>query len=399
MLIDFFHHLKAGKLPVSTKEFLTLLEALQKHVAGHSIDEFYYLSRACLVKDESDYDKFDKAFGEYFKGVERIPGLEAEIPEDWLRLMAKKHLTPEEKAKLQALGWDRLMEEFKKRLQEQKKRHAGGSKWIGTGGSSPFGAHGYHPEGIRIGAESAGNRTAVKVWENREYRNLDDKLELGTRNIKVALRRLRRFAREGAEEELDLEGTIDETARNAGELEVVTRPPRRPNLRVLLLMDVGGSMDPYADLVSRLFSAASKATHWKELRSYYFHNCVYGRVYKTEAFRDPVDVHQVLSECGPHWKLIVVGDALMAPYELLSEGGALYLDERRGQGQSRGIDWLHLLTQHFHRSAWLNPEPPQAWQGNTIEAVREVFAMFPLTLAGLEEAVGHLTRGGTGARR
>ncbi|MEK7737756.1 MAG: hypothetical protein AAB319_08380, partial [Pseudomonadota bacterium] len=256
MLIDFFLHLKTAKLPVSTKEFLTLLEALQAGLAGHSLDDFYVLARACLVKDESNYDKFDRAFGAYFKGVTSIPGLEAEIPEDWLRQMMQKHLTPEEKAKLEKLGWDKLMEQFKQRLEEQKGRHQGGSKWIGTGGSSPFGHGGYHPEGIRVGGDSAGNRSAVKVWENREYRNLDDSVELGTRNIKIALRRLRRFAREGAAEELDLDGTIRGTAQNAGWLDLKMRPERHNKIKVLLFLDIGGSMDDHIRLCEELFSAA-----------------------------------------------------------------------------------------------------------------------------------------------
>jgi len=388
MLIDFFHHLKAGKLPVSTKEFLTLLEALQKHVAGHSIDEFYYLSRACLVKDESNYDKFDKAFGEYFKGVERIPGLEAEIPEDWLRLMAKKHLTPEEKAKLQALGWDKLMEEFKKRLQEQKQRHAGGSKWIGTGGSSPFGAHGYHPEGIRIGAESAGNRTAVKVWENREYRNLDDKLELGTRNIKVALRRLRRFAREGAEEELDLDGTITSTARNAGWLDILMRPERHNKVKVLLFLDIGGSMDPHVRICEELFSAAK--AEFRHLEHFYFHNCVYDYVWRDNLRRrnERFDTLELLRTYGPDWKAIFVGDAAMSPYELVERGGSVeYTNDEPG------IVWLTRVFEHFRRVAWWNPEPERAWEyTRSTQMILQKLGprMFPLTLSGIARGIDAL---------
>ena len=390
MLIDFFHHLKAGKLPVSTKEFLTLLEALQKHVAGHSIDEFYYLSRACLVKDESNYDKFDKAFGEYFKGVERIPGLEAEIPEDWLRLMAKKHLTPEEKAKLQALGWDKLMEEFKKRLQEQKQRHAGGSKWIGTGGSSPFGAHGYHPEGIRIGAESAGNRTAVKVWENREYRNLDDKLELGTRNIKVALRRLRRFAREGAEEELDLDGTVASTARNAGWLDILMRPERHNKVKVLLFLDIGGSMDDHIRVCEEMFSAAK--TEFKHLEYFYFHNCVYDHVWRDNRRRhsERFSLWDVMHKYGPDYKLILVGDATMSPYEILQPGGSVeYMNEESG------ATWMRRLLDTYPHAVWLNPEPEHLWPyRHSITVLHSLMGgrMFPLTLEGLERAMRLLSK-------
>ena len=390
MLIDFFHHLKAGKLPVSTKEFLTLLEALQKHVAGHSIDEFYYLSRACLVKDESNYDKFDKAFGEYFRGVERIPGLEAEIPEDWLRLMAKKHLTPEEKAKLQALGWDKLMEEFKKRLQEQKKRHAGGSKWIGTGGSSPFGAHGYHPEGIRVGGESAGNRTAVKVWENREYRNLDDKLELGTRNIKVALRRLRRFAREGAEEELDLDGTIASTARNAGWLDILMRPERHNKVKVLLFLDIGGSMDDHIRVCEEMFSAAK--TEFKHLEYFYFHNCVYDHVWRDNRRRhsERFSLWDVMHKYGPDYKLILVGDATMSPYEILQPGGSVeYMNEESG------ATWMRRLLDTYPHAVWLNPEPEHLWPyRHSITVLHSLMGgrMFPLTLEGLERAMRLLSK-------
>ena len=267
MLIEFFLHLKSHKLPVSTREYLDLLAAMQARVASHSIDDFYFLSRALLVKDETNYDRFDRAFGEYFKGVQQIPGLDAEIPEDWLKALAKKHLSPEDKARLEKLGWDKLMEEFRKRLAEQKGRHAGGSKWIGTGGTSPFGNAGYHPEGIRVGGESAGNRTAIKVWEQREFRNLDDTLELGTRNIKLALRRLRQFAREGAADELDLDGTIDATARNAGWLDLMMRPERHNAVKVLLFLDVGGSMEDHVRICEELFSACR--TEFKHLEYFY----------------------------------------------------------------------------------------------------------------------------------
>ena len=390
MLIDFFLHLKQAKLPVSTKEFLTLLEALQKHVAGHSIDAFYYLSRACLVKDESNYDKFDRAFGEYFKGVERLPGLAADIPEEWLRLLAKKHLTPEEKAKLEALGWDKLMEEFKKRLKEQKERHAGGSKWIGTGGSSPFGAHGYHPEGIRIGPESAGNRTAVKVWENREYRNLDDTVELGTRNIKVALRRLRRFARDGAEQELDLDGTISATARNAGWLDLLMRPERHNKVKVLLFLDIGGSMDDHIRVCEELFSAAK--TEFKHLEYFYFHNCVYDYVWRDNRRRhaERFPLWDVMHKYGPDYKLILVGDATMSPYEILHPGGSVeYMNEESG------ATWLRRLLDAYPHAAWLNPEPERLWPHRaSIDLLYGLMGgrMFPLTLEGLERAMRLLSK-------
>ena len=399
MFIPFVYELRARKVPVGAQEVVALAEGLAKGLHESSLDGFYHLSRALLVHSEAHLDAFDEAFLAAFRGAQ---GGSIELHSELLKWLeeavkSRRQLTPEERALLERFSPDELRRMLEERLREQKERHDGGNRWIGTGGTSPFGHSGAAREGIRVGG-AGGNRSAIHVAAARSFRGYRQDLTLDLRQTQVALRKLRGFAREGVPDELDLEATIDETARNAGELEVVTRPERRPNVRVLLLMDVGGSMDPYADLVSRLFSAASKATHWKELRSYYFHNCIYGRVYKTEAFRDPVDVHQLLAETGPRWKLIFVGDALMAPYELIAPGGALYLDER-GPGDSRGIDWLHLLARSYERSAWLNPEPPQGWSGNTIEAIAQVFAMFPLTLQGLEEAVAHLTRGGKGARR
>ena len=390
MLIDFFLHLKAKKLPVSTREFLTLLEALKEHVAGNSIDDFYFLARTCLVKDETHYDKFDQAFGEYFKGVQQVPGLEADIPEEWLKMMMKKHLTPEEKAKLEKLGWDKLMEEFKKRLEEQKGRHAGGSKWIGTGGSSPFGHGGYHPEGIRIGGESAGNRTAIKVWENREYRNLDDTVELGTRNIKIALRRLRRFAREGAEDELDLDGTIAGTARNAGWLDIKMRPERHNKVKVLLFLDIGGSMDDHIKVCEELFSAAK--SEFKHLEYFYFHNCIYDYVWKDNRRRhgERFPLWDVMHKYGEDYKVVVVGDATMSPYEVLQPGGSVeYANEEAG------AVWLQRMLDTWPRAVWLNPEPERLWDyRHSIELIRTIFnsRMFPLTLAGLERAMRELNK-------
>jgi uncharacterized protein with von Willebrand factor type A (vWA) domain len=390
MLIDFFLHLKARKLPVSTKEFLTLLEALERKVCGHSIDEFYYLSRACLIKDETAFDKFDKAFGEYFKGVEQIPGLEAEIPEEWLRFLAKKHLTPEEKAKLEKLGWDKLLEEFKKRLAEQKERHQGGSKWIGTGGSSPLGAHGYHPEGIRIGPESAGNRTAIKVWEGREYRNLDDSVELGTRNIKVALRRLRKFARDGAPEELDLDGTISATAKNAGYLDLLMRPERHNTVKVLLFLDVGGSMDDHIKVCEELFSAAR--TEFKHLEYFYFHNCVYDHLWRDNRRRhsERFATWDVMHKYGADYKLIFVGDATMSPYEILQPAGSVeYMNEEPG------ATWMRRLLDTYPHAVWLNPEPEHLWSyRHSINIMQNIMGgrMFPLTLDGLERAMRLLSK-------
>jgi len=390
MLIDFFLHLKAKKLPVSTREFLTLLEALKEHVAGNSIDDFYFLSRTCLVKDETHYDKFDQAFGEYFKGVTKVPGLDADIPEEWLKMLMKKHLTPEEKAKLEKLGWDKLMEEFKKRLDEQKERHAGGSKWIGTGGSSPFGHGGYHPEGIRIGGESAGNRTGIKVWENREYRNLDDTVELGTRNIKIALRRLRRFAREGAEDELDLDGTIAGTARNAGWLDIRMRPERHNKVKVLLFLDIGGSMDDHIKVCEELFSAAK--SEFKHLEYFYFHNCIYDYVWKDNRRRhgERFPLWDVMHKYGEDYKVVVVGDATMSPYEILQPGGSVEYSN-----EEAGAVWLQRMLDTWPRAVWLNPEPERLWDyRHSIELIRTIFnsRMFPLTLAGLERAMRELNK-------
>ena len=390
MLIDFFLHLKAKKLPVSTREFLTLLEALKEHVAGNSIDDFYFLARTCLVKDETHYDKFDQAFGEYFKGVTAVPGLEADIPEEWLKMLMKKHLTDEEKAKLEKLGWDKLMEEFKKRLEEQKERHSGGSKWIGTGGSSPFGHGGYHPEGIRIGGESAGNRTAIKVWENREYRNLDDTVELGTRNIKIALRRLRRFAREGAEDELDLDGTIAGTARNAGWLDIKMRPERHNKVKVLLFLDIGGSMDDHIKVCEELFSAAK--SEFKHLEYFYFHNCIYDYVWKDNRRRhgERFPLWDVMHKYGEDYMVVVVGDATMSPYEILQPGGSVEYSN-----EEAGAVWLQRMLDTWPRAVWLNPEPERLWDyRHSIELVRTIFnsRMFPLTLAGLERAMRELNK-------
>lgn len=390
MLIDFFLHLKAARLPVSTREFLTLLDVLQKGIAGHSLDDFYVLSRACLIKDESNYDRFDRAFGAYFEGVTALPGMDAEIPEDWLRLMAQKHLTAEEKAKLEKLGWDKLMEQFKERLAEQKERHQGGNKWIGTGGSSPFGNGGYHPEGIRVGGESAGNRTAVKVWENRDYRNLDDNVELGTRNIKVALRRLRRFAREGAAEELDLDGTIRGTAQNAGWLDLKMRPERHNKIKVLLFLDVGGSMDDHIRLCEEMFSAAK--SEFKHLEYYYFHNCIYDHVWKDNRRRktELFPLQDVLHKYGDDYKLIMVGDATMSPYEILQPGGNIeYMNEESG------ATWLARLLDQYPHAVWLNPEPEHSWgYRRSVQIIRDIVGgrMFPLTLEGLERAMRQLNK-------
>ncbi|MCK0508863.1 vWA domain-containing protein [Aromatoleum anaerobium] len=390
MLIDFFLHLKAGQLKVSTREFLTLLEGLRDGACSHSIDEFYFYARTCLVKDESHYDRFDAAFGSYFKGVTEIPGLEAELPQEWLQAMMKKHLSPEDKAKLEKLGWDKLMEEFRKRLSEQKERHQGGSKWIGTGGSSPFGNNGYHPEGIRVGGESAGNRTAIKVWEKREYRNLDDSVELGTRNIKVALRRLRRFARQGAADELDLDGTIAATARNAGWLDLMMRPERHNAVKVLLFLDVGGSMDDHIKVCEEMFSACR--SEFKHLEYFYFHNCVYEKVWRDSSRRhsENIAVSDLLHRYGPDYKLIFVGDATMSPYEILHPHGSI-----EHMNTEPGAAWLRRLLDAWPAAAWLNPEPEHLWPyRKSIEIVDQIMGgrMFPMTLGGLERAMQQLSK-------
>ncbi len=390
MLIDFFLHLKSAGLPVSTGEFLALLSALREGVITHSIDDFHTLARTCLVKDEAHYDKFDRAFGSYFKGVTEIPGLEADIPEEWLRQLMKKHLTDAEKAQLEKLGWDKLMEQFRERLAEQKERHEGGNKWIGTGGSSPFGHGGYHPEGIRIGGPSAGNRTAVKVWEKREFRNFDDNVELGTRNIKVALRRLRHFAREGAAEELDLDGTIRKTARNAGLLDLKMQPERHNKVKVLLFLDVGGSMDDHIRQCEELFSAAR--SEFKHLEHFYFHNCIYDFVWKDNHQRrtNPLPLYDVLHTYSDDYKLIIVGDATMSPYEILQPGGNIeYMNAESG------AVWLGRLLDKYPHAVWLNPEPLHLWDHRrSIEIIRKLVGnrMFPLTLDGLTQAMRQLNK-------
>ena len=391
MLIDFFLKLKSHKLPVSIKEYLTLLEAMQKDVISPSIDEFYYLSRATLVKDESNFDKFDRAFGEYFQGVESAAGLELDIPLEWLLKQAELNLSEEEKAMIEALGgWDKLMETLKKRLEEQQGRHQGGSKWIGTAGTSPFGAYGYNPEGIRIGQDKSRNRSAVKVWDQREYRNLDDSVELGTRNIKVALRRLRKFAREGAAEELDLDTTIDKTARNAGYLDLAMRPERHNAVKVLMFLDIGGTMDDHIKLCEELFSAAK--TEFKHLEHFYFHNCLYDYVWKDNRRRhsERTRTFDILHKYGHDYKLVFVGDATMSPYEILQPGGSIEYSN-----DEAGIVWMKRLLEVYHRAVWLNPEPEEIWgYRQSIGIIKEIMGgrMYPTTIEGLERAMRALAK-------
>jgi uncharacterized protein with von Willebrand factor type A (vWA) domain len=390
VLVDFFLHLKARQLPVSTKELLALLEALEARLVSASLDDFYLISRAILVKDEALYDRFDRAFGEYFKGIEALPGFDALIPEDWLRLAAKRHLSEEDRLKLQKLGYEKLFEQFKQRLAEQKERHAGGSKWIGTAGTSPYGHGGYHPEGIRIGGESAGNRTAVKVWEQREFRNLDDSVDLGVRNIKVALRRLRRFARQGAATELDLDGTIAGTARNGGWLDLHLRPERHNAVKVLLFLDVGGSMDDHIQACEELFSAAR--AEFKHLEHFYFHNCVYEGVWKDNRRRHDqrMATWDVIHTYGPDYRLFFVGDASMSPYEIAHPGGSV-----EHWNEEPGAAWLTRLLATWPQAVWLNPLPEAHWAYTpSIRMIRELLGerMFPLTLDGLERAMRALSR-------
>ncbi len=384
MLIDFFLHLKNGRLPVSIKELLALLEALQARVIEHSLDDFYLLARTILIKDETHFDKFDRAFGAYFKGVEELPEMDAVIPEEWLRRAVKRHLSDAERAKLEKLGWEKLMETFRQRLAEQKERHAGGSKWIGTGGTSPFGHGGTHPEGIRLGGKSE-NRSAVKVWDRREYRNLDDSVELGTRTIKLALRRLRRFARQGAAEELDLENTIASTARNAGWLDLCLRPERHNAVKVLLLLDIGGSMDDYIRLCEELFSACR--SEFKHLEHYYFHNCVYDYLWRDSRRRhsERVPTLEVMHTYGSDYRLIFVGDAAMSPYELIQPNGSLEYNNAEP-----GVAWLRRLRDTWPHAVWLNPEPEHSWPYRQSTAlIHQLFAgrMMPLTLDGLERGM------------
>jgi hypothetical protein len=390
MLINFFYHLRAARLPVSINELLTLLAALKHDVIRPSIDDFYFLSRATLVKDEALFDRFDRAFGEFFNGVQASIDFAREIPDAWFRSLLEREFTAEELAQLEALGFDRLMQEFRKRLEEQDGAHHGGSKWIGSGGTSPFGHGGRNPEGIRIGGPTKGNRSAVKVWEARAYRDYDDQVELGTRNIKVALRRLRRFAREGSELELDLHETIESTAKNAGWLDLKLVPERHNAVKVLMLLDVGGTMDEHIKRVEELFSA-SKA-EFKHLEFYYFHNCVYERLWRNNRrrFAEKFDTVDVLRKYNPDYKLIFVGDATMSPYEILQPGGSV-----EHNNPEAGAVWLQRFTQHFPKHVWINPEPEALWQyRQSISLVRQLMGdrMYPLSLEGLTRAMRTLSK-------
>ncbi len=384
--------LKKGGVPVSITEYLAFLGCMKAGVAEYNLDDFYYLGRSTLVKDERHLDRFDRVFGEFFKGLEPSEELSArELPDEWLRKMAEKLLTEEEKQQIEALGgWDKLMETLRQRLAEQKGRHQGGSKWIGTAGTSPFGAHGYNPEGVRIGQDESRHRRAVKVWDKREFKDLDDEVEVGTRNIKVALRRLRRFARQGEATELDLPDTIRSTANNAGTLDLKLVPERHNRVKVLLFLDIGGSMDEHVRVCEELFSAAR--SEFKHLEYFYFHNCPYERVWKNNRRRQETQIStlELLRTYGPDYKLIFVGDASMSPYEIMVPGGSV-----EHWNDEAGNVWLQRLSEHYRRSAWLNPTPPESWAyTQSIGLVRQLLEnrMYPLTLGGLDEMTKELSR-------
>jgi uncharacterized protein with von Willebrand factor type A (vWA) domain len=391
MFLRLFTELREARVPVSLREYLSLMEAMDKGVVGLSTDDFYYLARSALVKDERNLDKFDRVFGHVFKGLEKVDeSLVSEIPAEWLRKLTEKFLTDEEKAQIEALGgFDKLMETLKQRLEEQKERHEGGAKWIGTGGTSPFGANGYNPEGVRIGQDKGRHGRAVKVWDKREYKNLDDSVELGTRNIKVALRRLRKFAREGAPDELDLDGTIKGTARQ-GYLDIVLRPERRNKIKVLLLLDVGGSMDSHIKLCEELFSAAK--TEFKNLEFFYFHNCLYEEVWKDNRRRavEKIPTWDVLHKFPHDYKVVFVGDATMSPYEITYPGGSV-----EHWNEEPGAVWVDRVTQIYESCVWLNPTPERHWEHTpSIGVVRQLLndRMYPLTLQGLDKAMRELVR-------
>ncbi len=392
MFIDFFLELRRARVPASLKEYLALLEAMEKGVADYKVESFYYLSRATLVKDERHFDKFDRVFGHCFKGLDSLDeAISMDIPEEWLRALTERLLSEEEKAQIEALGgWEKLIEALKERLAEQQGRHEGGDKWIGTAGTSPFGAYGYNPEGVRIGQDKNRHNRAVKVWDRREYRNFDDQVVLGTRNIKVALRRLRQFAREGAELELDLPDTIRSTANNGGWLDLRMVPERHNKVKVLLLLDVGGSMDDHVRTCEELFSAAR--TEFKHLEQFYFHNCLYEKVWKDNRRRhsEYMPTWELMRTYGPDYKLIFVGDATMSPYEIAYPGGSV-----EHWNEEAGEVWMRRILEVYPKAAWLNPVPEPYW-GYTpsVQMLGELMTqrMFPLTLAGLERAMRDLNR-------
>ncbi len=391
MLIDFFFGLKKAEIPVTIRELLDLIEALKSGVIFSSIDDFYILSRAIMVKDEKYYDKFDRAFGAYFKDIQSFDDLlEKLIPEEWLRKELEKALSEEDKAKLQSLGsLEKLIEEFKKRLEEQKEKHEGGNKWIGTGGTSPFGQEGYHPEGVRVGPNGK-NKKAAKVWDQREFKDLDDSVAVGSRNISVALRRLRKFARTGAHDELDLPDTISSTAKNAGYLDIKMRPERHNAVKVLLFFDVGGSMDPFVRLCEELFSAAK--SEFKHLEYFYFHNFIYETVWQNGYRRhsEGIKIDDIIHKYAKDYKVIFIGDASMSPYEIVSAGGSV-----EHWNDEPGRYWFEKLKKTFDKMVWLNPVPQQQWHyTQSIEICEKLVGnkMYPLTIEGLESAMAYLSK-------
>jgi uncharacterized protein with von Willebrand factor type A (vWA) domain len=389
MFVSFFLALRRAGVPVTLTEYLTLLEAVRAHACGYSLDEFYYLSRACLVKDERHLDKFDRVFGESFQGIESVGDPQTAIPEEWLRKLAEQLLSPEELAQIRALGgFDELMNRLRELLKEQHERHEGGNRFIGTAGTSPFGAHGYNPEGVRIGQDRSRHRRAVKVWDRREFKNLDDGLELGTRNIQVALRRLRKFARQGAATQLNLDGTVHATAKAGGYLDLQLEPERHNAVKVLLLLDIGGSMDDHVQSCAELFSAAR--SEFKHLCHYYFHNCIYESLWRdnTRRYVDRTPVHEVLRTYAADYKLILVGDAAMSPYELLQRGGSV-----EHWNEEPGATWLGRLLTAYPHAAWLNPMAEPYWPHyQSVGMVHKLMSgrMFPLTLQGLDAAMREL---------
>ncbi|MBM6594476.1 vWA domain-containing protein [Microvirga pudoricolor] len=391
MFLNLFTELRAARIPVSLREYLTLLEALDGDLADQRVDEFYYLARASLVKDERHFDRFDQVFGQVFKGLETLAqAVEgAEIPEEWLRKVAERYLTDEEKRQIETLGWDRLWDTLKKRLEEQKGRHQGGNKWIGTGGTSPYGAYGYNPEGIRIGQDKNRNFRAVKVWDKREFKDFDDSVELGVRNMRIALRRLRRFARTGAAEELDLDGTIHETA-SKGYLDVRLRPERRNAVKVLLFLDVGGSMDWHIEIAEELFSAAR--LEFKHFEHFYFHNCVYESVWRENRrrFDQKIPTLDIIRTYPSDYRAVFVGDASMSPYEINMPGGSV-----EHWNEEAGVVWMQRILDHFPKAVWLNPLPHGQWgYTQSIGMLRQLFSdrMYPLTLEGIDHGMRELTR-------
>ena len=392
MFIGLFERLRSSGVPVSLRELLDLHAALEQGLVFADLEELHALARALLVKDERHFDRFDRAFGQWLSAQEVIgEGLRADVPPEWLQRAVQRQLSDEEKALIESLGGlDKLLEAFRERLAEQKDRHSGGNRWIGTGGTSPFGAHGYHPEGIRLGTQSAGHRRAVKVWEQRSFRDLDDSVELNTRSIKLALRRLRRFAREGAATELDLDGTLAGTARNAGLLDIRLRPERHNAVKVLLLLDIGGSMDDHVRVCEELFSAAR--SEFKHIEHYYFHNCVYESVWRNNARRrsERTPTLDLIHRLPPDWRLVIVGDAAMAPYEITHAHGSVEHDN-----EEPGAAWLQRLFAHFRRAVWINPLPRPAWDYTvSVGLVRQLIEqrMYPMSLRGLDEAIRTLSR-------